>query len=214
MKNFFKNKRSKLKLFPFIFNSISGEPFRCEIYDINGEEKKIEFFFLKQSEYNSYFLDMKQYVVWSIVDDLYRVLVDESYYSKFEILYQKEINIIYMNFLQKLLYKRYKIIRKNFLYYFLSIFFSLFLIYFFYFKEISFLKEYQYLIFFIIFILNFVFLFFYTKVKQRDFFQNYKTKLLKETMKNIKSFLGVEVFENISKQQRMFSSEFFDEKEK
>lgn len=201
---FFKNKRNKIQLFPFIFNSIEGKPFYFEIYDINKKEKKIEFFFLKQSKYNSYFLDMKQYVVWSIVDNVYRVFIDEDYYQKFKILYQKEINIIYMNLLSTLLHKRLNIIKKNFVFSFLSIFVSLFFIFILFGLKREFSQKNKFLIFFITFILNFIFLFFYSNIKQRKIFQDYKKQLLQKTIQEVESFLGAEVFEEISKKQRLY----------
>lgn len=204
MINFFKNKTNKIQLFPFIFNSIEGKPFHFEIYDINGKEKKIEFFFLKQSKYNSYFLDMKQYVIWSIVDNVYRVFVDEDYYQKFKILYQKEINIIYMNFLSTLLNKRLNIINKNFVFSFLNIFVSLFFIFVLFSLNKEFAQKNKFLIFFITFISNFIFLFFYINIKQRKIFQDYKKQLLKKTMQEVKFFLGAKVFEEISKKQRLY----------
>ncbi|MDV3196171.1 MAG: hypothetical protein Q8885_01410 [Candidatus Phytoplasma stylosanthis] len=202
MNIFFKKKEKKNKLFSFIFNSAIGEPFRTEKYDNNGEEKKIEFFSLEKSKYSHYFLDMKQYVIWSILGNVCRVFIQDSYYKEFKILYQKEINVLYIEFLEKILKRSYEISKKNNFYFFSIIFLSYLFSFFLSYKFI--LENFFFFYFLFTFILIFSFLF--LNIKQKKNLKNYKQKKFEEMIQKVKLFLGEEIFSNVIEKQKEYFS--------
>ncbi|MEZ0180329.1 hypothetical protein ['Camptotheca acuminata' phytoplasma] len=196
MINFLKKRILRKSFFSFIFNSAQGTPFREETYQINGEETKIEFFTLEQSKYNFDFLEMKQYIVWSFLDNHYRVFVYEPYYQKFEVLYQKEINIIYISFLEELfLKKRSETIKKNIIFSFLLFVFSLF-----YFLG-SFRENFLFYLFFIIF---FIIFFLFLNIKQKKNLEKNKKELFQKMIKKVKLFLGKKTFNDVSEKQKEY----------
>ncbi|TVY12151.1 hypothetical protein [Candidatus Phytoplasma pini] len=202
------NKKNKIKFLPFIFNSVEGNPFHIEKYLIQNQDYKLEFFYLKQSKYYSHFIEIKQYVIWSIFHDVCRVIIDEKYYKKFKILYQKEVNLLYMNFLYDLLNKRSEIIFKNYI--FSLILGFIFIVIFFIFTKL--IIVFESFIIFSILIFLFLFLIFLFLKRQSFFYQRYKSNLFIFVMKKIRFFLGNENFEKISEQQKFYP--FFDETKK
>ncbi|MFR0367893.1 hypothetical protein [Candidatus Phytoplasma palmae] len=197
---FFK-KKNKIELFPFIFDSVKGKSFREENYLIKNKKKKIEFFSLEKSKYYSHFIGMKQYTVWSIKGNIYRVFVEKNYYCEFIKLYCKEINILYMKFLYEILKKRLEIILKNFVFIFL---FFLLSVVFFVFSYIIIDDKYNSLIFSIFLFLFFIFCCFYIIIKGNKVFLNYKKKLWDELIFKVKKILGPNVFEDIVKRQNEY----------
>ncbi|WCA22520.1 hypothetical protein [Candidatus Phytoplasma oryzae] len=196
------DKRYKIQLFPFIFHSLSKneKPFKTEKNIINQKNINIDFFYLDQSKYNSYFLDIKQYVVWSIDKNLCRVFIEKNYYNQFKEFYQKEVNIIYLHFIYNLLEKRKFLIYKNFLYclnllllYLISSFLFNF-----------FLNKKKFLIFSFLFLIFFLFIVLLIKKKQKKIFHDFKKNIFKQTIQKTKKFLGKEKFENILKKQKLF----------
>ncbi|WP_153369196.1 hypothetical protein [Candidatus Phytoplasma sacchari] len=203
LKNFF-IKKFKILLFPKIFNSISKDEcfFKKDEFFLNGEKINIVFFYLHQTEYYNYFLDMKQYVVWTIKDNICRVFIEKEYYQKFEEFYEKEINIIYANFLYNLLKKRIYLIYTNILYCLNFSFLSLIL--FFLFKNLFFLEKLLFFLSFSFVVLLFIFIIFFMIKKQIKIFYDFKKDILRETIEKTELFLGKEKFKNILKQQKSF----------
>ncbi|QTX03226.1 hypothetical protein LFWB_6650 [Candidatus Phytoplasma luffae] len=206
-----KNKIKKIKLFPFIFNSCEGLPFRTETYNINEEEKKIEFFNLEQSKYNEHFLNMQQYVIWSSLNNCYRVFIDEHYYKEFSSLYQKEINIMYIDFLEKILIKNSEIFKKKIFNLFLLIFLFLPIGVFLLKKNYS--SDFCIMSVYLLFLSLFSFLFVSRTKKQQNFLKQYKKLLFEKMITKVKSFLGLEFFEEILKKQKEYPSKVNIKKE-
>ncbi|KXT29453.1 hypothetical protein AXA84_0098 [Candidatus Phytoplasma oryzae] len=194
-------KKYKIQLFPFIFKNIQGDSFKQEEFFLNQQKKRIEFFFLHQSKYNNYFLEMNQFVIWTIEGDICRVLIEKDYYNQFKELYQKEINIFYANFLYSLLEKRRDLIYIDFLLIFNFICFTLF----FALMIKIFINYFKFWFFLFIFFIFFVVIFIYFRKKRNDFFYKFKKESFLKTIKKTKVLLGEEKFESILKKQNFFS---------
>ncbi|MEC4558701.1 MAG: hypothetical protein U9532_00710 ['Conium maculatum' witches'-broom phytoplasma] len=200
--NLFTNK-NKIQLLPFVFNSVEGNSFREENCLFNDQEKKIEFFYLKQSKYNSFFLNMNQYVVWTYLNGVFRVLIHEEYYDKFNALYQKEINSFYMKFIYELLNKRANIIKKNFLS--LGIGFAASLVLSTLIKSlITNLNGYKVVMLFALPIILFLIILMFFMKKNDKKFQLDKKKLFIQFIQESENFLGKEELENILTQHRLY----------
>lgn len=195
-------KEKKIQLLPFVFNSVDGSAFRKEKCLFNNQEKKIEFFFLKQSSYNSFFLNMNQYVVWTYLNGIFRVLIHEEYYYKFNVLYQKEINSFYIKFIYELLNKRIKIIKKNFFY--LAIGLTTSLVFSFLVNKVLRLISYKVVILFSLPIVLFLIFFIFFLKKNNNKFQIDKKKLFSQFIKESEIFLGKEKLESILEKHRFY----------
>ncbi|MDV3166845.1 MAG: hypothetical protein Q8784_00205 [Vigna little leaf phytoplasma] len=188
--------KKKIELFPIVFDSVEGENFREEEYYIfEKQKKKIEFFDLKQNKYFTNFAKMKQYVVWTLKDDVFRVFIIKDFYQKFNVLYQKEINIIYMIFISKMSEKILFFNKQKKILIFVSLFLLIPIFFVFLFRN-NFIFVLLILCFFLSF---FLFLFFSFKKLLR-----YKKDLFDETIKRIKLFLGLKNYENLIEEQKLY----------
>ncbi|MDV3198270.1 MAG: hypothetical protein Q8888_01235 [Vigna little leaf phytoplasma] len=188
--------KKKAELFPIVFDSVEGENFREEEYYIfEKQKKKIEFFDLKQNKYFTNFAKMKQYVVWTLKDDVFRVFIIKDFYQKFNVLYQKEINIIYMIFISKMSEKILSFNKQKKILIFVSLFLLIPIFFVFLFKN-NFIFVLLILCFFLSF---FLFSFFSFKKLLR-----YKKYLFDETIKRIKLFLGLKNYENLIEEQKLY----------
>ncbi|KAB8122101.1 MAG: hypothetical protein BGWL_c4110 [Candidatus Phytoplasma cynodontis] len=197
-------KKFKIKLFSSIFDGIlkDEKPFIENEFFLDGKKIKIEFFYLCQNKYNSYCLEIKQYIVWTIKDNICRVFIDKNYYCDFKEFYQIKVNIIYVDFLYKILEKRRYLIYNNILYF---IFFSFFFLFFFFCGKIYFNYK-QFLFFSFCFIICCLLFFFFFNKKQKKIFYDFKKNIFDITIKKTKNYLGEEKFENILKKQKSFFS--------
>ncbi|PQP79430.1 hypothetical protein C6B37_01850, partial [Candidatus Phytoplasma phoenicium] len=185
----FKNKlmnirrKNKIEILPIVFDSSEGRPFRKEKYIVQQQEKKIEFFYLTQSNYYLNFMQIKQYVVWTLKNDVCRVFITEDFYKKFELFYQKEINTIYLSFLYDISIRRLYIYQK------FKFLFSILLLIFLSFLGFFIFLGLDKLIFLLIFLFSFLvfFIFFAFRLK---LLLKYKKNRLNEARKEVRIFLG------------------------
>ncbi|KOR75377.1 hypothetical protein CPX_001637 [Candidatus Phytoplasma pruni] len=130
---------------------------------------------------------MNQYVVWTYLNGVFRILIHEEYYDKFNALYQKEINSFYMKFIYELLNKRANIITKNFLS--LGIGFATSLVLSTLVKlSISNLNGYKVVMLFALPIILFLIIFMFFMKKSDKKFQLDKKNYLSNLFKNLKIF--------------------------
>ncbi|MDO8057119.1 hypothetical protein [Candidatus Phytoplasma gossypii] len=186
---------SKFQLLPLVFDSVKGEPFHEDEYKLDQQQVKIQFYYLKQNEYQDNFTKLNQYVVWTLKDNIYRVFIDKFYYEKFSILYQPEINIFFIKYIlnslktyNSMLLKRYFYIFCGFLFYVLNVIV--------FFKLNYFLGNFKLLLIFLFFLLFLIFSLYLIK-NQNSIFVDKKKKLFQEFKNNMESFLGKEVTEKI-----------------
>jgi hypothetical protein len=195
------DKKTRIYLFPLIFNSAKGEPFKKESYFLDKQQNQIEFFFMSKSKYNNYLLEISQYVVWTINQNICRVFIDKNYYKEFRSFYKKKINVIYVKFLYDILKTRKKMVNKKNFYCFIIFFFSLFMYYIIF---VLFFKK-TFLILFLFFLLIFFLLFNFINIKQNLFFNNYKKKKFEEVIEETKKNLGEIRFQDILKRQQLYN---------
>ncbi|MDV3205452.1 MAG: hypothetical protein Q8899_01625 [Weeping tea tree witches'-broom phytoplasma] len=201
---FFQNiKKSDMQLLPFIFHSAEGAPFRTDLYCTYDEYKnKIEFYYFKQTKYSSYFLDVNQYVVWTLVGGIYRVFVDHDYYHEFHLLYQQKINTFYVEFIFESLQWYMNIKQKRYFYFvsgfFLFIFFTFFMIKLF----ISSMK--RGILIFILMLVLFLLFFCLFLQKQLCKLSVEKEKLFSFFIKKTELFLSKDILDDILKKHRIY----------
>lgn len=189
--------KNKIEILPIVFDSSEGQPFRKEKYIVQQKEKKIEFFYLTQSKYYLNFIQIKQYVVWTLKNDVCRVFITEEFYKKFELFYQKEINIIYLSFLYDISTRSLYIYQK------LKFLFLIFLFIFFSFLGFVIFLGLNKLIFLLIFLFSFLvfFIFFFFRLK---LLLKYKENRLNKVRKKVIIFLGRKKYEKLMEEQRLF----------
>ncbi|MDO8063978.1 hypothetical protein [Candidatus Phytoplasma bonamiae] len=194
--------KSKFQLLPLVFDAVKGDPFHEEDYQLDQQQGKIQFYYLKQNEYQDNFTKLNQYVVWTLKGNIYRVFIDKFYYEKFSILYQPEINIYFikyifssLNLYNSMLLNRYFYMLFGFLFYLLNVFV--------YFKLNFFSSNLKLILVFMFFLLLLICSFFLIRY-QNNIFLDKKKKLSKEFQNNMENFLGKEVTEKILSEHKEY----------
>ncbi|MDO7983663.1 MAG: hypothetical protein Q8764_00315 [Pigeon pea little leaf phytoplasma] len=194
--------KSKFQLLPLVFDAVKGDPFHEEDYQLDQQQGKIQFYYLKQNEYQDNFARLNQYVIWTLKDNIYRVFIDKFYYEKFSILYQPEINIYFIKYIfsslkiyNSMLLNRYLCMFFGFLFYALNVFV--------YFKFNFFLGYLKLTLMFLLFLLLLICSFFVIRY-QNNIFLDKKKKLLKEFKNNMESFLGKEITDKILSEHKEY----------
>ncbi|WP_334330864.1 hypothetical protein [Candidatus Phytoplasma prunorum] len=207
MKLFNFKKHNKIKMLDIIFNSVEGEPFKIEEFENEKGKHQIEFYYIEQSKYKNPLINSRQFVVYTADKGFFRILVDQEYYKKFKILYQKKINIIWINFMFSLFEKQLQFQKKYSFYIFVSFIISvLFLILNW---QLNTLEHYPFIIIIISILFPILGTVFITK-KQQKYFILLKNDNLTETINKIKKIIGSKEYEEILEQQKNYQPKSFD----
>lgn len=203
---FFKKKKKRLKLLTNFYHSLQGDPFLTEEIILDGDLVKIEFYYLEQSKYYNALFQSRQFAVWTANQGVCRLLVDKDYYQHFAALYQKKINIFWLEFMTKVYQKEISLINRIkiafglvFLPCLLVVFLTL---------SVFQNKNRWFLWIPLIILLIFIFMINHwikNKQKQLAFFQDQE---LKKTLEKIKKDLGETFFANLIEQQKKYNPEY------
>ncbi|CAP18325.1 conserved hypothetical protein [Candidatus Phytoplasma mali] len=208
MKLFNFKKNNKIKMLDIIFNSVEGEPFKIEEFENEKGKHQIEFYYIEQSKYKTPLINSRQFVVYTADKGFFRVLIDKEYYKKFKILYQKKINIIWINFMISLFEKQLQFQKKYSFYVTISFIISvLFLIINW---VLNFLEHYPFIIIILSILFPILGTIFITK-KQQKYFILLKNDNLTETINQIKKIIGSKEYEEILEQQKNYQPKSFDD---
>lgn len=183
-----------MKLNPKIFRQIDGEALEIQ----NFEDTSIEFHALNNSPFHDRYLKQGRFVVWTSDGSTYKVLIEESYFDLMNEFYQKEVNAIWIDFLDRVgksskRTNRYFIIPMMILYVVAAIISSV------YFPEH--IQTFLIAMIVVVFGVNFV---------QNKVVRNQIRNLNMETQQNIQDFLGAEKFNEIIVKQQKHYNDFFN----
>ncbi|MFP7699564.1 MAG: hypothetical protein ACLTFB_02230 [Candidatus Phytoplasma pyri] len=208
MKLFNFKKNNKIKMLDVIFNSVEGEPFKIEDFENEKGKHRIEFYYIEQSKYKNPLINSRQFVVYTADKGFFRVLIDKEYYKNFKILYQKKINIIWINFMISLFEKQLQFQKKYSFYVFISFIISvLFLIINW---KLDVLENYAFIIILLSILFPILGTIFITK-KQQKYFILLKNDNLNETINKIKKIIGSKEYEEILEQQKNYQPKSFND---
>ncbi|MCR3906077.1 MAG: hypothetical protein NUK62_03515 [Tenericutes bacterium] len=86
-----------MKLNPKVYKQLTGEPF--ETQEING--KNIEFHYMNDTPFLFQFASKGRFAIWTSDGNDYKVLIETKYYDVMKDFYQKEVNMIWLSFLER-----------------------------------------------------------------------------------------------------------------
>ncbi len=86
-----------MKLNSKVYKQLTNEPF--EKQEING--KTVEFHYMDNTPFLMQFASRGRFAVWTSDGNDYKVLIESSYYEALKPFYEYEVNVIWLNFLDK-----------------------------------------------------------------------------------------------------------------
>ena len=86
-----------MKLNAKVYKQLTNEPF--ETQEING--KTVEFHYMDDTPFLMQFAAKGRFAVWTSDGKDYKVLIESTYYDKLKSFYEHDVNVIWLNFLDK-----------------------------------------------------------------------------------------------------------------
>lgn len=183
-----------MKLNPKIFKQIDGESLEVQTF----ENTKIEFYALNQSPLYEKYVKQGRFVVWTSDGASYKVLIEEGYFDTMREFYQKEVNAIWIDFLDRV-GKASKRTNKLFIIPMMIIYVIAAVI-----SSIYFPDQIQ------TFLIAMIVVVFGVNFFQNKTVRNQIRTLNMETQQKIQQFLGVDTFNEIITKQQKHYNDFFN----
>jgi len=187
-----------MKLNPKIFKQIDGETLEVQTF----ENTKIEFYALNQSPLYDKYVKQGRFVIWTSDGASYKVLIEEGYFDMMNEFYQKEVNAIWIEFLDRV-GKASKKTNKLFIIPMMIIYVIAAVI-----SSIYFPEQIQ------TFLISMIIVVFGVNFFQNKTVRNQIRILNMETQQNIQQFLGVDKFNEIINKQQKHYNDFFNVNQK
>jgi hypothetical protein len=187
-----------MKLNPKIFKQIDGETLEGQTF----ENTKIEFYALNQSPLYDKYIKQGRFVIWTSDGASYKVLIEEGYFDMMKEFYQKEVNAIWIEFLDRV-GKASKRTNKLFIIPMMIIYVIAAVI-----SSIYFPEQIQ------TFLISMIIVVFGVNFFQNKTVRNQIRTLNMETQQNIQQFLGVDKFNEIINKQQKHYNDFFNVNQK
>ena len=86
-----------MKLNPKVYKQLNGEPFETQ----NANGKIIEFHYMNDTPFLFQFASRGRFAIWTSDGNNYKVLIEAKYYEALKDFYQPEVNLIWLNFLER-----------------------------------------------------------------------------------------------------------------
>jgi hypothetical protein len=86
-----------MKLNPKVYKQLTGEPFETQ----NANGKIIEFHYMNDTPFLFQFASRGRFAIWTSDGSNYKVLIEAKYYEALKDFYQPEVNLIWLNFLER-----------------------------------------------------------------------------------------------------------------
>ncbi|MBU1142452.1 MAG: hypothetical protein KKH92_02275 [Firmicutes bacterium] len=86
-----------MKLNPKVYKQLTGEPFETQ----NANGKIIEFHYMNDTPFLFQFASRGRFAIWTSDGNNYKVLIEAKYYEALNDFYQPEVNLIWLNFLER-----------------------------------------------------------------------------------------------------------------
>lgn len=188
-----------MKLLPKVYKSVTGEPFRVETY----HDAKIEMYYLDETQYLSRFASKGKFAVWTSDGVDYRLLIEKGYYEAIPDLYQADINVIWLDFMNYAYQTQTKLSRKYSLFTLITFVLSLASVF-----LITELSGQDTVGFVVGIAILFVGLFTFSKKQQNELRTYIKTENVTATQK-IKDTLGENRFEELLNEQQAYYEKYF-----
>ena len=183
-----------MKLNPKIFKQIDGESLEVQTF----ENTTIEFYSLNQNPLFDKYSKQGRFVIWTSDGVTYKVLIEEGYFNTMKDFYQKEVNAIWIDFLDRV-GKSSKRTNKLFIIPMMIVYVIAAVI-----SSIYFPEQIQ------TFLIAMIVVVFGVNYFQNRVVRNQIRNLNMETQQKIQEFLGVDTFNEIITKQQKHYNDFFN----